>query len=87
MKITANQLRNIIAEEVSKVVNEDAGPASGLGIRAALAVVDVLKERVPTWTTKPEWSKQCDAARDDLADAFEGAMEDVLNKLYNEEYI
>jgi len=93
MKITANQLRNIIAEEVSKLVKEDLGPTSGLGMRAALAVVEALKDRFdpgdPSMAAagKRAWAQQCDAARDDFAVAFEGAMGEVLDKLYNGEYI
>jgi hypothetical protein len=92
MKITANQLRKIIAEEVAKLVSEDVGPTSGLGMRAALAVVEALKDRfdpndpVMAANGKRAWDQQCDASRDDLAIALEGAMGDVLDKLYNGEY-
>jgi hypothetical protein len=93
MKITSQQLRNIIAEEVAKLVNEDVGPTSGLGMRGALAVVEALKDRFdpsdPSMAAagKRAWDQQCNATRDDLAIAFESAMGDVLDKLYNGEYM
>lgn len=97
MKITTNQLRQIIREEVSKVrrINEvSAGPVGSAELQTLLDVVcdgwkSQFNPRDPSMDAaggKSVWEHQCDMACDDLGMKIEELIMQVEKELHDGQF-
>jgi hypothetical protein len=96
MKLTATQLRRIIAEEVKRAtLKEELGLGKGDSSQAELDakgnLLDIVCKRLKNYTPsedpgKPDWDAQCEAACEDLGAKIEELISQVEKDLHDGVY-